>query len=79
MTEGKTANVIRLTKSTTMYFPYFPLRCCNPNTNHLTFSVHAAKTVSYSNLANSREIDTRTVESLLETVTAYIKKIYIRH
>ena len=78
MTEGKTVNVIRLTKSTTMYFPYFLLRCRVPKTNHLTFSVHAAKTVS-SNLANSREIDTRTVESLLETVTAYIKKIYIRH
>ena len=77
MTEGKTANVIRLTKSTTMYFPYFPLCCRNPKTNHLTFSVHAAKTAS-SNLANSREIDTRTVESLLETVTAY-EKIYVRH
>ena len=77
MTEGKTANVIRLTKSTTMYFPYFPLCCRNPKTNHLTFSVHAAKTAS-GNLANSREIDTRTVESLLKTVTAY-EKIYIRH
>ena len=77
MTEGKTANVIRLTKSTTMYFPYFPLHCRNPKTNHLTFSVYAAITVS-SNLANSREIDTRTVESLLETVTAY-EKIYVRH
>ena len=60
-----------------MYFPYFPLRCRNPKTNLLTFSVHAAKTVS-SNLANSREIDTRSVESLLETVTAH-EKIYVRH
>ena len=79
MTKGKTANEIRLTQSTTTYFPYFPLRCQNPKTNHLTFSVHAAITVS-SNLANSREIDTRTVKSLLETctVTAY-EKIYIRH
>lgn len=60
-----------------MYFPYFPLRCRDPETNLLTFSVHAANTVS-SNLANSREIDTTTVESLLETVTAY-EKIYITH
>ena len=60
-----------------MYFPYFPLLCPNPKTNLLTFSVHAAKTVS-SNLANSREIDTGPVESLLETVTAY-EKIHITH
>ena len=56
-----------------MYFPYFPLHCRNTKTNHLTFSVHAAITVS-SNLANSREIDTRTVESLLETVILHMKK-----
>lgn len=54
MTKGKTTNLIRLTQSTTMYFPYFPLLCPNPKTNLLTFSVHAAKTVN-SNLANSQE------------------------
>ena len=65
MTEGKRANAIRLTQSTTMYFSYFPLLCPNPKTNLLTFSVHAAKTVN-GNLAHLREKVTGTVESLLQ-------------
>ena len=73
MTKGKTANEIRLTQSTTTYFPYFPLRCQNPKTNPLTFSVHAAITVS-SNLANSREIDTRTVERVYWKQLLHMKK-----
>ena len=51
-----------------MYFPYFPLHCRNTKTNHLTFSVHAAITVS-SNLANSREI------KILEQLRVYWKQL----